>query len=146
MFQQQIWKKMSCKDQVAFCGKCRAKCNGGTQTTPQLPLLYLHSIIEHNTVTFYRTNNGTATEVIAPPKPKEEASTSTISSNSSNLQHATQHGQMDCQHCHIPPILYSQVTTLSFQSHKQQSTSNRPSNNWQWNQRECTGPHMGHGG
>ena len=84
-----LWKKKSCKDQVVFCGKRRAKRNGApdnTSVTSPLPSQYNQA--HHSQV--LQDGHGNCYKVIVRPEPKEESSTSTISSNSSNLQCATQ--------------------------------------------------------
>ena len=84
-----LWKKMSRKDQVAFCGKCRAKHNGVPESTlvaSHLPPQY--NRVHHGQV--LQDDQGNRYKVISRPELKDESSTSTISSNSSNLQRATQ--------------------------------------------------------
>ena len=91
-----LWKKMSRKDQVAFCGKRRANCNGAPDNTSVAsPLPSQYNRAHHGQV--LQDDQGNRYEVIPHPEPKDESSTSTISSNSSNLQRATQlvrHGQV----------------------------------------------------
>ena len=78
---------MNLKDQIAFCGKRRAKHRGGTSSTTSVasPLLSQYNQAQHSHV--LQDNQGNCYQVLASPKPKEEPST--ISSNSSNLQCAT---------------------------------------------------------
>ena len=114
-----IWKKMSRKDQVAFCGKRRAKRNGAPDNTSVAsPLPSQYNQAHHGQV--LQDNQGNRYKVIAHSEPNEEASTSTISSNSSNLQHATQMVQWTANI--VTYHLSSTVgNTLSLQSHHQQS-------------------------
>ena len=85
---------------------------------PPLPSQYNQA--QHSHV--LQDKQGNRYIVIAPPEPKEEASTSTISSNSNNLQHATHMVQWTTN---IVTYHLSSLagTTLSLQLHNQQSTS-----------------------
>ena len=69
-----LWKKMSRKDQNAFCGKRRAKHNGAPDKHLSCLSTYLHSITKHITmVRSYKMAKGTATRVIAHVlNPKDE--------------------------------------------------------------------------
>ena len=79
-----LWKKMSRKDQVAFCGKRRAKRKGAPESTSVAsPLPPQYNRTHHGQV--LQDEQGNCYKVIPRPEPKEESSTSTISSNSSNL-------------------------------------------------------------
>ena len=80
---------MSRKDQVAFCGKRRAKRNGAPDNTSVAsPLPSQYNRAHHGQV--QQDDQGNRYKVIARPESNDEASTSTISSNSNNLQRAMQ--------------------------------------------------------
>ena len=112
---------MSHKDQVAFCGKCRAKRNGAPESTAvasSLPPQYNRA----HQGQVLRDNQGNRYEVIPRPELKDESSTSTISSNSSNLQRTT---QLVCWTANIATYKLSPTVgkTLSRKSHHQQSAA-----------------------
>ena len=116
-----LWKKMSCKDQVAFCGKRRAKRDGVPEHTPTVsPLPPQYNQAHHGQV--LHDDQGNRYEVIPRPELKDESSTSTISSNSSNLQRAKQlvRWTANIATYQISPNL---GRTLSLKSHHQQSAT-----------------------
>ena len=139
-----LWKKMSRKDQVAFCGKHRVKRDGVSEHNPTVSPLPPQYTRAHNGQVL-QDKQGNRYEVIPSQELKDEPSTSTISSNSSNLQRATQlvRWTANIATYHISPNV---GRTLSLQSHHQQSTTTGHLIIDSGTNVSVMGPHVGRGG